>query len=206
MGQYYFTYRRVRGIGVVSHCLLPGCYHYTSSASNGQTVSGEFCMVLPHHFSEFTEMEYRWGWFTAARIAEKDTTYYIYTCVYIYIYVYIHVDILVCTAVVNIVAISSKYVYPYLYSIFNIHARYLPLSMSKGFALPWCYFTFWLSALRPHGRSLFQSLPVSAWVGGAARGCSIEMIEIRENVDEMNLDDLFHVWLKFQGGTCKAGF
>ena len=82
MGQYYFTYRRVRGIGVVSHCLLPGCYHYTSSASNGQTVSGEFCMVLPHHFSEFTEMEYRWGWFTAARIAEKGSTHYIYTCVY----------------------------------------------------------------------------------------------------------------------------
>ena len=75
MGQYYSTYRRVRGIGVVSHCLLPGCYHYTSSASNGQTVSGEFCMVLPHHFSEFTEVEYRWGWFTAAWIAEKDTTY-----------------------------------------------------------------------------------------------------------------------------------
>ena len=88
MGQYYSTYRRVRGIGVVSHCLLPGCYHYTSSASNGQTVSGEFCMVLPHHFSEFTEMKYRWGWFTAARIAEKDTTYYIYTCVYIYMYTY----------------------------------------------------------------------------------------------------------------------
>ena len=116
---------------------------------------------------------------------------YTHVYIYIYIYVYIHVDILVCTAVVNIVAISSKYVYPYLYSIFNIHARYLPLSMSKGFALPWCYFTFWLSALRPHGRSLFQSLPVSAWVGGAARGCSIEMIEIRENVDEMNLEHLF---------------
>ena len=38
-----------------------------------------------------------------------------------------------CTAVVNIVAISSKYVYPYLYS-YIIHARYLPLSMSvQGF-------------------------------------------------------------------------